>query len=406
MATPFAVSAAGVAGFLADAQHLSAPRGRAAARATGNAVLREIRHLECVQIDPVAVVERNQHLVLAARLPGYVPDRLGELLRAGRVFEYWANAVCAIPTDDFPIFEGTRRWFRRRLAAEIASLGPVVRRVLATLDEGVSLPARAFASPERVRGHWGSDAKATSHALSLLFRAGRLVVTGREGAERRFALPAHAIPADLRERARDMTSRDADDALFEKYVRACRVFDAQDPRLGWSRAPAAVRRAALDRRVRGGELVPLRIDGVARPYFARARDLDALRRHAASGVDGGRERPVRFLAPLDNLLWRRERLADVFGFQYRWEGYTPEAKRRYGHYAMPILWGSRLIGRLDPRLDRERGRLVVRLLHLEPHVAPTRALRRRLEAALDSFSAFHGARDYTVERSEPARLWA
>jgi uncharacterized protein YcaQ len=110
------------------------------------------------------------------------------------------------------------------------------------------------------------------------------------------------------------------------------------------------------------------------------------------------------LAPLDNLLWRRERLEDLFGFRYRWEGYTPLAQRRYGHYAMPILWGSHLIGRLDPRLDRERGRLIVRLLHLERGVAPTRALRRGLQAALETFSAFHGAREFTVERTEPTRL--
>jgi len=205
----------------------------------------------------------------------------------------------------------------------------------------------------------------------------------------------------LRARARALTTADANEALFEKYVRACRVFDARDPRLGWGQVPAAARRKALERRVRAGEIVPLRIDGVARPYFARAQDLEALRRHDAAARDGGGpEGVVRFLAPLDNLLWRRERLGDLFGFQYRWEGYTPASQRRYGHYAMPILWGSRLIGRLDPWLDRERGRLVVRLLHLERGVVATRRLRARLAEALEGFAAFHGVREFAVERTE------
>ena len=152
------VSAAGAAGFLADVQHLTGALGAAPARAaTPAAALREIRHLECVQIDPVAVVERNQHLVLAARVPGYAPARLVELLHRGRLFEYWANAICAIPIEDFPMFEGTRRWFQRYLASEIAALRPVVRRIVAQLETEGPRPARAFASPERIRGHWGAE---------------------------------------------------------------------------------------------------------------------------------------------------------------------------------------------------------------------------------------------------------
>ncbi len=407
MGKPLSVSAAGAAGFLADVQHLTAALGAAPDRAaTAAAVLREVRHLECVQIDPVAVVERNQHLVLAARVPGYAPSTLRDLLRRGRLFEYWANAICAIPIEDYPIFEGTRRWYRRHLAPEIAALKPVVRRIVTTLRDDGPMHARAFASPERIRGYWGGDAKATSHALTLLFRAGDLVVAKREGAERYFALPEHAIPEELRARARALTTADANDALFEKYVRACRVFDGRDPRLGWGRVPAAARRKALERRIRAGEIVPLRLEAVTRPYFVRARDIDALRHQEAAVRDGaGREDAVRFLPPLDNLLWRRERLADLFDFQYRWEGYTPVAKRRYGHYAMPILSGARLIGRLDPWLDRERGRLVVRLLHLERGIAPTRTLRDRLAAALERFAAFHGVREYAVERTDPPRLW-
>lgn len=73
-----------------------------------------IRSLECVQLDPVTVVERNHHLVLAARIPGYTPETLNELLRQRRIFEYWANAACILPMEDYPFFEGTRRRFKKR----------------------------------------------------------------------------------------------------------------------------------------------------------------------------------------------------------------------------------------------------------------------------------------------------
>src|SRR5207302_2622637 len=168
--TPLRVARDAVIRFLLDAQHLAHGGARGSATApTPAGVLREIRHLECVQIDPVSVVERNQHLVLAARLPGYQPHTLGELLRRRRVFEYWANAACAVPIEDYPLFEGTRRRFRRRLAPHLTALRAVVRHVLAELDARGPLTARTFVSDHRVRGAWDlgdPKTKATSHALS------------------------------------------------------------------------------------------------------------------------------------------------------------------------------------------------------------------------------------------------
>ena len=114
--------------------------------------------------------------------------------------------------------------------------------------------------------------------------------------------------------------------------------------------------------------------------------------------------PIRFLAPLDNLLWRRERVRDFFDFDYTWEVYVPPAKRTYGYYTMPILAGDRFIGRFDPRLDRERGRLLIELLHLERGVRVATQLRKALEDALQAFARFHGASDLRIIRSRPAHL--
>ncbi|MFP3339879.1 crosslink repair DNA glycosylase YcaQ family protein, partial [Micrococcus sp. SIMBA_131] len=83
-----------------------------------------------------------------------------------------------------------------------------------------------------------------------------------------------------------------------------------------------------------------------------------------------------FLPPLDNLLWSRERIKDLFDFDYKWEIYTPRVKRQYGPYAMPILYGDRLIGRMDPQIDRKNKVLIVRLLQLEPEVKQTSELRQ------------------------------
>lgn len=409
MDRPYPVDPAAVRRFLLDAQGLGSESEGTGHPATPDGVLQLLRRLECVQLDPVAAVERNQHLVLAARLPGYTPALLERLVAEGRVFEYWANAACVIPVEDYPIFEPTRRRFRARLQAELDGLAPVVESVLARLRAEGPLPARAFQSADRVQGYWdnkGPKTKATSHALNLLLDTGRIVVARREGAERFFALAEQALPDALLRQAEAVDPAAADQALLDKYLRAYRIFDPGDFRFGWRGMTAADHRAVVMQRVQAGTVVPLQIEGIRRQYFMLAADLDRLREHqrAVSGAGPAPAGPVRFLPPLDNLLWRRERVADLFGFAYTWEVYVPPEKRRYGYYAMPVLAGDRLIGRIDPRLDREHGRLHIRLLQIEPGVRWTAHLRRGLGDALAAFARFHGARAVTVEATAPEGL--
>lgn len=102
---------------------------------------------------------------------------------------------------------------------------------------------------------------------------------------------------------------------------------------------------------------------------------------------------IQFLPPLDNLLWRRSRVVDLFSFDYKWEVYTPAVKRQYGYYTMPILAGDQMIGRIDPRLDRKRDVLVVEGLYLEPNIKRTQKLAKSLQVALDRFARFHGVNE-------------
>ena len=272
MGTPCAVSAAGAAGFLADAQHLTGSRGAApGGAATPAAVLREIRHLECVQIDPVAVVERNQHLVLAARVPGYAPDRLVELLHRGRALRVLGQRRLRHPDRGFSDLRGDAAVVspapraRDRGAADrsCAASSPRWRTVA---SPGRRVPSRL---PERVRGHWGAEAKATSHALSLLFRAGRLVVARRDGAERHFALAEHVIPED----APGARAGPHDGGRQRRAVREVR---AGVPRLRRARSAARVGSGARRRQAEGARAAgPGRGDCPAQDRWGRAPVLRA-----------------------------------------------------------------------------------------------------------------------------------
>lgn len=383
-------------------------------------VMDVIRRLECVQIDPVSAVRPNQHLVLGARVADYDPKALISLLRGREIFEYWANAACLIPMEDYPIFEPARARLREMTADRLTGIQAVADQVLAKLEREGPLPAKAFDSAERVHGYWddanaGAKTKATSHALELLTNSAELRIVGREGNQRLFDLVSRSVPAELLHRSGEIDHRDALGDMLHKYCRAYRVFDASDPRFGWQWLSAQERRNAIAERVAEGQFVALAVDGVKQPYYMLASDVERLRLHqeqelalrptvrSANGMttngsstngiasSDDAETAIRFLPPLDNLLWSRRRLQDLFDFEYRWEIYTPAAKRTYGYYAMPILAGDRLIGRMDPRLDAKNRHLTVQLLQIDGDIAYTASLQANVRAALQDFARTNGA---------------
>ncbi len=213
LGAPLQATAREVRRFLLEAVDLSSVhRYEAGGTATPEQVMQEIRHLEAVQLDPVAAVERNQHLVLAARVPGYTPALLEGLLSRGQVFEYWGHAACVFPIEGYPIFEGKRRAQRKRLAPQLAPLRSVAKAVLARLEREGPLPARAFRGSPRIRGWWdtaGPKTKATSHALTLLLGTGQVMVARRDGVERYFDLPERVVPPEVLRNATDISLEDA-----------------------------------------------------------------------------------------------------------------------------------------------------------------------------------------------------
>jgi uncharacterized protein YcaQ len=123
-------------------------------------------------------------------------------------------------------------------------------------------------------------------------------------------------------------------------------------------------------------------------------------------IEAGAHPPTltTFLSPFDNLIWSRERVQDLFGFDYRIEMYTPAAKRRYGYYVLPILHRGRLVGRLDPKVDRKQRALLVRTIYLEGREVITENLVHGIRGALAEFMTFHRCEHLEIARSEPAEL--
>ncbi len=401
-------------------------------RLKGPAGAREaLERLRSVQVDPTSVVERNHHLVMYNRVGGYRPVQLEGLFAKGDAFEYLTNARCILPADTFPHFWPLMRRIAANGLADRERLAESIGEVMAHVrDRGAVSPREVGNEGPRLMGLGynapDESSKASGRAIDLLWLGGDLVVSRRDGNDRLYDFPERVFSGEVIGRLEPPLRRDErglvvfDDAkggqaaagpsrpwstphagwspaettswLLDLYADAYGIFDAGDFRFGWQKHTAAKRRELLADRVADGRLVPLAIEGVKRPYYATPRAAEL-----AAQAEGWEVEPeVRFIAPLDNLLWRRERVADLFEFDYSWEIYKKPEQRRYGYYTMPILYGDRLAGRIDPKLDRASGVLLINILQIEPSARLGKRDRARIDAELDRFAKFHGAKEWRM----------
>src|SRR3954470_13639639 len=156
-------------------------------------VASEVRRLSCVQLDSISTVDRAHRLTLASRLGRLRPSIVSDLLRAGRLFEYWAHEACLVPIEDYPLFKRRMEqlrevhWWGRRHEHDPA----VKAMVLAALREHGALPTRFFEGGGG-GGMW--NWKPEKRLLEDLFAAGEVVVAGRDGFQRLYDLPERVIP--------------------------------------------------------------------------------------------------------------------------------------------------------------------------------------------------------------------
>ncbi|NLT25352.1 MAG: winged helix-turn-helix domain-containing protein [Microbacteriaceae bacterium] len=345
----------------------------AAPAADAGAVLRE---LGALQLDPMSRVERAHRLTALARMRAPRSGRIGAPAEVdaalwgpgeASVFEGVHHALCVLPVESWPLQRERHEAWARRLDDDDDLLAEWrrVERLVGESPAGLVLGDLELAEARTT----GWDYSSTKQVVELAVGAGRLVVTERRAGQRILDLPERRIPPALRE-----ARLDADEIADARIARAVRVLGigttaelARHARLDAARAEAALERLAA-----AGEAVP--VTGDAPAQWASAAALAASGERAPSAV--------RWLGPFDNLMWDRERIARIFGLDYRLEAYVPKAKRVHGPYALVALAGDRMVGRIDLRADRRAG-----ALHVEGFVPqPGRPPLARLRAALPGFA--------------------
>jgi uncharacterized protein YcaQ len=343
---------------------------------------RAIARAGLFQIDSVNVLERAHYLPAFSRLGPYPRELLDRAYGRAprRLFEYWGHEASLLPVEVHPLL----RWRMERAATDAwggmrrvqAERPELVAEVLEQVRERGPIAASELEhdGPRRTGPWWDwSDAK---RAIEFLFWSGQVTSARRRRFERLYDLPQRVLPPKVLATPTPEPA-EAQRELLRIAARRLGVAAERDLR-DFFRLSAADAKPRIAELVEAGELLEVEVEG-----WGRTRGLLDPSARIPRRVDA-----AALIGPFDPLIWERERVRRLFGFEFRLEIYVPAAKRRHGYYVLPFLLGDRLVARVDLKSDRAAGVLRVRALHLEPS-APAHT-RDALAAELDAMAGWLG----------------
>ncbi len=359
---------------------------------------RFVRQAGCIQYDPVDVCGRNAELTLQSRVKGFERQMLDDLLYKDRLLvDYLDKELSIWPSEDWPYFSRYRARsmehgssfpgipeLERKAIDYIRTNGPVS-------SDTLPIEGKVFwHSSMHWSGNWHGESQAARSALEQLYTDGVLLIHHKTGTRKYYDLAEKYLPPEI------LNAPDpcGDEASFFAW-RILRRIGAvgmlwnrrSDAWLGTGMS-AQQRDEAFERLEREGSIAPLRIDGLRSPMYMRSADMPLLEAVIAGQAD---TRPrLEFLAPLDPLMWDRKLIEELWGFRYSWEIYTPAPKRRYGYYVLPVLYGSRFIGRIEPKADRKAGTLTVSKIWLEEGIRQMKKLSGMMDRAVERLARMNG----------------
>jgi uncharacterized protein YcaQ len=374
---------------------------------TPDTIVNLVKTLGYVQIDTLHVVNRAHYVTLWARFGSYDIDDFHKLIYTAdqrRLYEGWGHAASIMPMEHYRYHRwrtdqtisynpGFHDWANKVNNRELAE------QTLARIRAEGGLRVGDFEDKGDKRSEW-YDWRPSKQALEALFAWGDLMVADRVNFQRVYDVRERVMPEWV-----DTTPVDPDEARCFCLEQAAKALGIFEPRhltfYAYMRATPA--RSLVKSLITDGIVVKIQGESMngTKTWLAHRDNLPLLQRAAEGDIKVER---TTFLAPFDSLFWAGGRDEKLWGFKQLLECYKPAAERIYGYFCFPILHKNRLIGRFDPKLDRQTGVLRLNALYLEPGVAPDDELVTGVATAMRDFLLWHGADSLEIEKSDPAEF--
>jgi uncharacterized protein YcaQ len=319
-------------------------------------IVEYIRKVGCIQYDPLNVVGRNPDLVLQSRCSCYQKGDIEKYLYSDRVlYDVWDKNMSISTVSDWPCFERYRKgyleWCNEHKDA--------IDKISEYLQVNDFACSSDFELDEKVCWHYGPQRLAKA-ALEGMCYAGLAVVHHKKGTRRYYCLANQYISEKYLKMPKPYNTEEE----YFKWVVLRRINSIgvlwnrpSDAWLGINGLKSEERNKAFNALLNEGEITEIIVDGMKHAIYIATENLELLQASKKSPIKSGY---ARILAPLDNLLWDRKLIAELFDFQYKWEVYTPIVERKYGYYVLPILCGNKLIARIEMETDKKSKTLIVK----------------------------------------------
>ncbi len=357
-------------------------------------VLESIRHLGYIQLDTLAVVARAHHHTLWTRTNEYTGNHLNELMTEKKIFEYWGHAAAYLPMNDFRFSLVRKNEFLKGRAHWFAKDKKIHRYVFDKIKAEGPLQSKDFETDTK-RGSWW-DWKPAKIALEQLFQEGSLMIKERKGFQKVYDLTERVLPSEIETSL--PTKEEFANYLIRSAIRSNGVASLKDmTHLRKGILPSVEK--MLKKMMLAGEVSEVSIESVNDIYYQFP--ADGYRDSQLSKVNS---KSVSILSPFDNVVIRRQRLKDIFDYDFTLECYLPAHKRKFGYFCLPVLFENKFVGKFDSKADRATSTFYVKSLYLESQPKSKDEFLVAFATTLKMFAEFNGCDKIIVEKTFPVKI--
>jgi len=343
--------------------------------------------IKSIQYDPLNVVGTNPELVLQARVHNFKKDMLYDALYKERyLVDGWDKQMCIYEVKDFHYFNKIRENMANIESSFSMNFSDldfkhIIDEVYSIIEENGPISSSKIKLGERKKHKWGSN-KASSVAISYLFHKGLIGVDSRNNTQKNFDLIQRVHP-----NINSINPFTTEEDFIEYYL----LRRIKSLGLVWNKSSVAFSGLHINKKsnrskyfkslTEKGLITEVSVVGMKEELYIPTEALNY-------PIDLNDR--ITILAPLDNILWDRALVKELFNFTYTWEVYVPKTKRKYGYYVLPLIRGSEIIGRIEFDKQRNSDPLKIINLWLEPSIEKTNKMDNELDLALNKFSKYLG----------------
>lgn len=363
-------------------------------------ILDYLSRVGSIQYDTLNVVGRNPDCVMQSRIKNYKPHFLDELLYKDRkIIDGWDKMMSIYRIIDWPYFHLLRKIKEKSVISSLKyrhteeALDYIKNAIEIIRSEGPKLSTQIDFGKAKKKGKWGHG-KLAGATLDYLFHRGDVGVFCKNGTQKVYDLIQNILPVEILDSSNPFrTVKDFHKWLLKRRIgaiglywnKSCVVWQGIDKEFNTKNYREKIITELLEEKC----LQEVKVEDFQQSLYIQS-EYPFKKFKTQTGN-------VKFLAPLDNLLWDREFIKKLFNFDYKWEVYTPVNQRKYGYYVLPVLYDTKFIARFEPKIDKKSDELVLSNWWWEDNVKQTPALMDKIKKGLIGFSNYLKTKKYRDE---------